>query len=272
VFKITPSGKLTTLYHFCVQGFPSCPDGDTPLGLVEGGDGNFYGTTLYGGAHSHGSFGTVFKITANGEFSTLYSFCALYFCADGAFPSGLFRATDGNFYGETALGGGDYYACDDHLLGCGTVFEITPQGLLTTLHVFTGNNASSIAGSMMPDGANPSGLLQDTNGRFYGSTMYGGQLGDCSSGCGTLFSLGTGLGPFVAFVRAAGKVGQTGGILGQGFTGTTSVSFNGTPANFTVVSDTYLKATVPPGATTGYVTVTTPTGVLKSNVPFHVIP
>jgi uncharacterized protein (TIGR03437 family) len=81
-----------------------------------------------------------------------------------------------------------------------------------------------------------------------------------------------GLGPFVSFVHGAGKVNQIAGILGQGFTGTTSVLLNGIPANFTVVSDTFIKATVPPGATTGYVTVTTPTGVLSSNVPFHVIP
>ncbi|MFZ0284882.1 MAG: IPT/TIG domain-containing protein [Terriglobales bacterium] len=80
-----------------------------------------------------------------------------------------------------------------------------------------------------------------------------------------------GLGPFVTFVRAAGKVGQTGPILGQGFTGTTSVSLNGIPASFKVVSDTFIEATVPAGASTGYVTVTTPSGTLSSNVPFHVI-
>jgi len=72
-------------------------------------------------------------------------------------------------------------------------------------------------------------------------------------------------------VQAFGRVGQAGGILGQGFVGTTAVSLNGIPANFTVVSDTFIKATVPEGATTGYVTVTTPTGELKSNVPFRVI-
>jgi uncharacterized protein (TIGR03437 family) len=81
-----------------------------------------------------------------------------------------------------------------------------------------------------------------------------------------------GLGPFVTFVRFAGRVGRTGPILGQGFTGATSVSLNGIEADFTVVSDTHIKATVPPGATTGYVTVTTPSGTLTSNVPFHVIP
>jgi hypothetical protein len=81
-----------------------------------------------------------------------------------------------------------------------------------------------------------------------------------------------GLGPFVSLERPAGKIGQTGGILGQGFTGTTSVSLNGTPASFTVVSDTFIKTTIPAGATTGYVTVTTPSGTLTSNVPFRVIP
>jgi hypothetical protein len=69
-----------------------------------------------------------------------------------------------------------------------------------------------------------------------------------------------------------GKVGQTGPVLGQGFTATTSVSINGIQANFPVVSDTFIRATVPADATTGYVTVTTPSGTLTSNVPFHVIP
>ena len=82
----------------------------------------------------------------------------------------------------------------------------------------------------------------------------------------------TGLGPFVAFVRGGGKVGQAPGILGQGFTGTSNVSFIGISTNFTVVSDTFITATVPAGATTGYVTVTTPSGTLTSNVPFQVIP
>ena len=103
---------------------------------------------------------------------------------------------------------------------------------------------------------------------FYGTTTYGGTGKE-----GTIFSVGVGLGRFVAFVRAFGKVGQTGGMLGQGFTGTTSVMLNGIPANFKVVSDTYIRATVPSGAnTTGYVTVTTPSGVLTSNVPFYVVP
>jgi hypothetical protein len=81
-----------------------------------------------------------------------------------------------------------------------------------------------------------------------------------------------GLSPSVAFVRNPAKVGQAFGILGQGFTGTTSVSLNGIPATFTVKSDSLIEATLPSGATTGYVTVATTSGTLTSNVPFHVIP
>jgi hypothetical protein len=91
-------------------------------------------------------------------------------------------------------------------------------------------------------------------------------------GCGTVFSLDIGLGPFVAFVRNSAKVGQMFGILGQGFTGATAVSFNGTRAKFKVVSDTFIKATVPHKVTSGYVAVTTSGGdTLTSNVKFHVI-
>ena len=133
----------------------------------------------------------------------------------------------------------------------------TPEGGLTTLY-----NLNSAAAE--PYG----GLVQHTNGNFYGTTFAGGD-GCCD---GTVFGLSTGLGPFVAFVRGMGRVGQTGGILGQGFTGTTGVSLNGTPAMFAVESDTFILATVPTGATTGYVTVTTPTGTLTSNKPFYVIP
>jgi hypothetical protein len=76
----------------------------------------------------------------------------------------------------------------------------------------------------------------------------------------------------VNFVRGSGKVGWRVEILGQGFTGTTGVSFNGTAANFVVQSDTYLTATIPQGATTGFVSVTTPGGTLQSNVVFRVTP
>ena len=100
---------------------------------------------------------------------------------------------------------------------------------------------------------------------FYGTTEQGGTFND-----GTFFRLSMGLAPFVAFVRGSGKVGATVEILGQGFTGTSSVAFNGSAGSFVVHSDTYLTATVPQGATTGFVTVATPGGTLQSNVVFRV--
>jgi len=256
VFKITMAGKLTTLYNFCSQ--PNCADGAQPFGgLVQASNGDFYGTTAWGDG-----FGTVFEMAPSGRLVTLYRFCAQPSCADGTRPiAGLVQATNGDLYGSTALGGVENNLCPSGGLGCGTIFEITPTGNLATLYSFC-SQTNCIEGDF-PDAA----LMQATNGILYGTTYYGG-----TSNYGTTFSLDVGIGPFVTFVRAAGKVGQTGPILGQGFTGTTSVMLNGIPANFKVISDTFIKATVPPGATTGYVTVTTPTGILTSNVPFQVIP
>jgi uncharacterized repeat protein (TIGR03803 family) len=258
VFRITPEGKLTTLHSF------DGADGEAPVaGLVQATDGNFYGTASSGGAYDQCNFGcgTVFKITPGGALTTLYSFCAQANCADGFYPSGaLIQAGDGNLYGTTEFGGNQNASCS-YPGTCGTVFKITPGGKLTTLYSFCSQTNCS-------DGAQPyAGLLQATNGTFYGTTTYGGP-----KNVGTVFSLSMGLGPFVSLVRSSGKVGQFDGILGQGFTGATSVSFNGTPANFTVKSDTFLTATVPAGATTGPVTVATPSGTLSSNVSFRVMP
>lgn len=94
---------------------------------------------------------------------------------------------------------------------------------------------------------------------------------DCSNaiqGCGTVISLSMGLGPFVQANPAFSKVGHRVGILGNNLTG----AFNGVSAAFRVVSSTLIKATVPTGATTGTVEVITPSGTLKSNVAFQVLP
>jgi uncharacterized repeat protein (TIGR03803 family) len=256
VFKITPQGKLTTIYSFCSQS--GCTDGSEPYaGLVQGTDGNFYGTTEFGGANNGG---TVFKLTPNGTLTTLYSFCSQNDCADGEGPLGLIQGTDGNFYGTTITGGinGLY----------GTIFNITPGGTLTTLYNFCSQSACA-------DGANPyAGLVQDTNGRFYGTTAYGGpnDCGYSELGCGTVFSLSTGLGPFVAANPGAGKAGDIVGILGGDLTKATNVTFNGTVATFKVISQTVIAAQVPSGATSGAVQVKFPGGTLSSNLPFIVLP
>jgi uncharacterized repeat protein (TIGR03803 family) len=256
IFKMSPAGELTTLYSFCSQ--PNCSDGSYGFSLTQGRDGNLYGVASQGGnpACTLGlsGCGTLFKITLAGAFTKLYTFCSLSNCSDGTDPSMLVQATDGNLYGLTQLGGNSNCGFDGE--GCGTAFKMKPSGTLTTLHTFNSK-----------DGDEPRGLTQGTDGNFYGTTTGGG-----AGGAGTIFRLSLGLRPFVSLVRDSGKVGQTGPILGQGFTGTTGVSLNGTAVSFTVVSDTYIQATVPAGATSGFVTVNTPGGVLTSNVPFHMIP
>jgi uncharacterized repeat protein (TIGR03803 family) len=245
IFKMTPGGTLANLYSFCSE--PNCTDGNYPNGLVQATDGNFYGTTNQGGANLGG---TVFKITASGKLTTLYAFCSQAGCTDGATSyAGLIQATDGNLYGTTTYGGA---------YNLGTAFKITTAGTLTTLHSF---------GST--DGASPqAGLMQATNGNFYGTTTLGGTYDD-----GTVFSLSVGLGPFVETRPTSSKVGTTVIILGNNLTGSTSVTFNGTGATFTVNSTgTAIKTTVPSGATTGKVKVTTPKGMLTSNVKFRVTP
>jgi len=111
------------------------------------------------------------------------------------------------------------------------------------------------------------GLMQDTNGNLYGTTFEGGAYG-----LGTVFSLSVGLGPFVETQTTSGRVGAAVKILGTNLTVATSVMFNGIPViSFTVnKSGSAISTTVPTGATTGFVTVTTPTGTLKSNVTFRV--
>jgi len=250
VFKFDPSGVLTTLYEFNLE--PSL--GAVPNALVQGADGVFYGTTFYGGSFSSNfqcskyGCGTVFKITKSGALEFLYDFCTTggTVCVDGAAPAGgLIQATDGNFYGTTAV--------------YGTVFKITAAGALTTVYSFADNESSA-------------GLLQGTDGKFYGTTDLGGSSSNCTDGCGTVFSLDVGLGPFVATVPDQARVGAKVIVLGNNLTGTTAVRFNGTAAAFTVVSSTEITAIVPDGATTGEIEVTTPGGTLSSNQEFLVRP
>jgi uncharacterized repeat protein (TIGR03803 family) len=156
VFKITPSGTLTTLYSFCSQS--RCPDGGGPwAGLIQATNGHLYGTTLGGGANDEG---TVFRITPSGTLTTLYSFCSQTNCKDGVNPyAGLVQATNGDFYGTTS-GAGTH--------GYGTAFKITPGGALTTLHRFCSQSGC-------PDGAEPEAVLvQAANGDLYGTTVVGG--------------------------------------------------------------------------------------------------
>ena len=246
LFAITPAGKLTALSS--LRG--NQPDPNT---MIQAADGNLYGTTYAGGGYGGGSF---FTITPTGEMTYLYYFCPPVNC--GFKPTvGVIQATDGNFYGTTSAGGTDREA--------GTLYRITSTGGLAVLHNFC-------YGTGCTSGWNPKGLIQATDGNLYGVTASGGDSTNCVVGCGTVFRLSTGLPPFVEATPNFGKAGSVAHILGNNLTGTTSVTFNGAPATFSVVSNTYIKATVPSGATTGTIEVTTPSGTLSSNVAFQVRP
>ncbi len=182
VFKITPAGTLTTLYSFCPATNSSgyCPDGAAPqTGVIQGTDGNFYGTTIAGGI---ANVGTVFKMTPAGALTTLYNFCSKSNCTDGEGPLGLVQGTDGNFYGTTHTGGeSDDTEC------CGTVFKLDARGTLTTLHVFCQTNCA--------DGNDlQAGLIQGRDGNFYGTATAGGQ----DNVGGTVFKITPG-GTFTTF-------------------------------------------------------------------------
>lgn len=162
VFKMSPSGSLTTLHNF------GGADGSQPLaGLAAGSDGNFYGTTNLGGSHGAGS---VFKVTPSGQFTILHSFCSKAACADGQSSyAGLIQASDGNLYGTTLSGGTQ---------GHGTVFKITKGGIFSTLYSFCAQSGCA-------DGEFPqTGLVQASNGNLYGTTILGGAYGS-----GTIFEL-----------------------------------------------------------------------------------
>ena len=208
VFRLSLSGTLTTLYSFCSQS--QCVDGSLPdAGLVEGTDGNFYGTTFWGGTQNQG---TIFKITPNGSLTTLYSFCPVGFCPDGANPhASLIQAPDDNFYGTTAGGGATNH---------GEIFRITASGKFTPLYSFC-----SLANCA--DGSAPEGALLYANGNLYGTTSTGGG----ATNGGTVFELTqsglTTLYSFCSLAKCAdGEYPYAGLIRGNdgNFYGTTSGS------------------------------------------------
>lgn len=243
IVQLSTAGKLLSYYAF-----PGGPAGSLPLGLVQASNGNYYGVTFQGGQKENSAgIGTIFQYVPPASVTVLYIYNPLT-TNGGGYPSGIpIQATDGYLYGVT-LDGGTY--------ANGTLYRISTSGKYQQLYSFP-----------TAVGKNPTAnLLQATSGLFYGSAQAGGP-----NGYGAIFGLNMGLGPFITFVQPTAKVGKSAEILGQGFTGTTSVTFNGLPAtSFAVKSDTYMTAVVPTGATTGPVVVTEPTGTLTSNVNFRI--
>jgi uncharacterized repeat protein (TIGR03803 family) len=258
IFKITPGGTETVLHSFTMSG-----GGFSPFALIQGIDGSLYGATDFGGIMKGNcdpyGCGTVFRLTTGGEFSTLHQFNSSW--PDGLNPlAPLVQGSDGNFYGTTVAGLEQAgYACPE---GCGTIFRMTPAGAITTIYT---NFLGAVPGGY--PGLYHFGLLQGTDGAFYGAMW-----GNGSDGLGVIYKFSAGLSPFVKAQVSSGIVGSKITILGNNLIGTSGVSFHGTPADFTVGSDTYLTATVPAGATTGNIIVATPGGALNSNQEFRVLP
>ncbi len=163
VFRFSAKGKFSVVHNFSGNA-----DGGAPYaGLLVGTDGNLYGSTLNGGDYV--AYGTIFKLTPAGKLTTLHSFNV----TDGDIPNGtLIQGADGDFYGTTSYGGTSPY--------WGTVFRMTPAGVITTLHSFD-----------LMDGAFVyAGLIQAPDGTLYGDTYGGGSSKACGTyGCGTVFSL-----------------------------------------------------------------------------------
>ncbi len=249
VFRMSTSGAIKVLHSFAHSSATgTAAGGSQPLGsLVQASDGNLYGTTSQDGA---GSAGTLFRITTAGTFTTLYDF-TLNGSYTGIFPrAGLIQATDGKLYGTTWRGGID---------NDGTVFSATLAGAVTEAASFTGDN-----------GRNPvAGVYQAADG-----TLVGTASGLGSGNGGTIVQANLGLlapVPSLArFTPSSGMAGTSVRLSGAGFVGAKKVTFNGTAATFSVTSATSIRATVPAGATTGPITVTSPAGSGMSKTKFTI--
>lgn len=237
IYRITLSGDYTVLYSFGA----SATDGVVPVGgVIQAVDGTFYGTTASGGANhciqipqAGSNCGTVFKLTADGKVTILYSFGNSP--SDGVEPqNSLLQASDGNFYGTTLTGGAG--ACGNPPLphNCGTVFRITPEGVVTILHSFAVSPGDGVA----PQGP----LIQGRDGALYGTTPNGGANAagtvfrmPLSGGATVLYSFGAvtsdgrGPSPFLIQAKDGNFYGSTrsGGTFGGTQTGTI---FRVTPA------------------------------------------
>lgn len=181
VFELAPDGTETVLYAFA-----GAPDGSLPLaGLIADQAGNLYGTTASGGGgsvdHCGGlGCGTVFKLAPDGTETVLYAFQGAG--GDGFYPAGdLLLDQAGNLYGTTQSGGN--VKCGGY--GCGTAFELAPDGTETVLHIFKGGTDGAWPGW----GIGSAGLIADQSGNLYGVTYAGGGSGCGGYGCGTIFRL-----------------------------------------------------------------------------------
>lgn len=247
LFKVTPTGTYTVLHDLA-----GTDGADVERGLFLANDGNLYGVTQYGGTYNNG---VMFKLTNSGTYTVLYNLPTTYPQVNAS----LIQATDGNLYGLLGQGNSSQP---------GWIFSLSTSGTFNIVHEFCQD-------ANCTDGIAPSTpLMQHTNGLLYGFTVHGGDTSVCQGdGCGVMYSLDIGAPEFATLSNTSGKEGVRIGIFGQGFGRSSVVKFGGTKATAVTPSGTtFLSATVPTGALTGPVTVTTDSTTLTSSRTFAVTP
>jgi uncharacterized repeat protein (TIGR03803 family) len=246
-------GGQTSILHGFGDGTVA-NDGQYPAaGLIQGSDGNFYGTTSAGGLAGEG---TIFKMTPAGIVTLLHSFGDGTVSNDGSVPmAALIQGADGNFYGTTSARG---RAAD------GVVFELTPQGVYTILHHFGD-------GTVTNDGSGPeAALLQGPDGNLYGTTVYGGSAGE-----GTVFSINPSLPALTSAPTVSGTAGVPLSYRAVGSQGTESFSATNLPGGLSIDSASGLITGTPGtgtvGATTATITLTNAVGSTAAQVTFNIV-
>jgi uncharacterized repeat protein (TIGR03803 family) len=238
VFRLTPSGTLTTVLSFPANTFSY----HYPAPMLQASDGNLYGVTPTGGL----GYGTIYKLTLSGQYTLLYTFPK----GPAGIPDALIEGGDGNLYGATLGDGG----------GNSLLFSVTTAGQYTLLYKMA---------NLARDGNCDCHLIQGSDGIFYGTALAGG-----TNGGGSIFALNAGLPKppprALQFTPTAGPVGEKVLIWGTNLL-SASAEFNGTAAK-TVSSSgpNYVWAVVPAGATTGPITITTPGGTFTTSANFTV--
>jgi uncharacterized repeat protein (TIGR03803 family) len=253
IFKMTPAGKVTVLHSFANND----PNGQQPIGaLVQASNGNLYGTCYDGGANG---WGTVFSISLSGTFQKLYDFSQAAGNVGNLPRAGLIQASDGNLYG-TAWEGGAF--------GEGSIYQITTTGTPTA--TLEASFDPSVTGFAAVDV-----LVQGDDGQLYVTLQdNGGSNSDGVQDQGAISVLDLGLDPpppaISSFSPTSGNVGAKVTIEFGPYVGATSVTFNGVSAKFVVEGSEFITATVPTGATTGPISVTTSGGTVTSTKSFTV--
>jgi uncharacterized repeat protein (TIGR03803 family) len=287
IFRITPSGSLSTLHAL-----NKTTDGGPPnQALVQASDGNFYGV---GGISPTGVIGSLFRVTPAGQFTDIHD---MGHPPDAAPNARLIQASNGLLYGATFYGevfqisltgsfqivvpgnfdtifGGVIQSPDGNLWGTHSGRGIFQNADALFANTLGGSNLLNVSFDCSINGGDPQGVIQGADGKLYGVATVCGVDSQNHAAGGTVFTVDAGLtapqAVIAAFMPVRGNVGSLVTISGDHFVGVSAVAFNGVEASFKVLNAKFLRATVPVGATTGPITVTNAGGTTVSKHSFNV--